>query len=323
RVRDRAGAGGGQDLLRGEGVPGVRRDRLPRPDGDRGAPRPVRPDPRADPGTPPRGGDQEGGQGGRDGLPARRRPGQGFRGMDDVEGSQQGDVRRMKIPFVKPVVPPHVFCLMQSGVTYGYVQRGQPAGIAFSQSFPYPPNTLGAGASGTPLFSAGALAPAVDAARRFAQGRLARASVVFPDSWARILPVEFDSLPGSPDAVREMVLWELKKLLPGITWELDLVYLEMAQAGEAKRLIAAAAPGGMLRSIEAAFEERGVRVGALAPASLVLFEGLAPLLASKSAGDYAILHRSSGSIAFLVARGETPILFRYRPMEEEEGHEQE
>jgi len=139
----------------------------------------------------------------------------------------------------------------------------------------------------------------------------------------RILPVEFDSLPGSPDAVREMVLWKLKKLLPGITSELDLVYLEMAQAGEAKRLIVAAAPVGMLRSIEAAFEERGVRVGALAPASLVLFEGLAPLLASKSAGDYAILHRSSGSIAFLVARGETPILFRYRPMEEEEGHEQE
>ena len=229
----------------------------------------------------------------------------------------------MKIPFVKPVVPPHVFCLMQTGVTYGYVQRDQPAGIAFSQNFPYPPNTLGAGASGTPLFSAGALAPAVDAARRFAQGRLTRASVVFPDSWARILPVEFDSLPGSPDAVREMVLWKLKKLLPGITAELDIVYLEMSQVGEAKRLIVAAAPVEMLRSIETSFEERGVRVGSLAPASLVLFEGLAPLLASKSQGDYAILHRSSGSIAFLVARGESPILFRYRPMEEEEGHEQE
>jgi hypothetical protein len=229
----------------------------------------------------------------------------------------------MKIPFVKPVVSPHVFCLLQDGLTYGFVQRAQPAGISFSQNFPYPPNTLGAGASGTPLFSAAALAPAVDAARRFAQGRLTRASVVFPDSWARILPVEFDSLPGSPDAVREMVLWKLKKLLPGITAELDVVYLEMAKAGEAKRLIVAAASAEMLRSIETSFEERGVRVGALAPASLVLFEGLAPLLASKSPGDYAILHRSSGSIAFLVARGETPILFRYRPMEEEEGHEQE
>jgi hypothetical protein len=113
-----------------------------------------------------------------------------------------------------------------------------------------------------------------------------------------------------------MVLWKLKKLLPGITAELDIVYLEMAQAGESKRLIVAAAPAEMLRSIETSFEERGVRVGALAPASLVLFEGLAPLLASKSSGDYAILHRPR-SIAFLVARGETPILFRYRPMEEE------
>jgi len=229
----------------------------------------------------------------------------------------------MTLPLLKPVVPPHVFCLMGEGVTYGYVQRKAPVGIAFSQNFAYPPNTLGAGASGTPLFSANALAPAVDAARRFAQGRLSRASVVFPDAWARILPIEFDSLPKSDASIREMVLWKLKKLLPGVTAELDIVYLEMARAGEGKRLIVAAAPADMLRSIENAFEERGVRVGALAPSSLVLFEGLAPLLSSKSPGDYAILHRSSGSIAFLIARGETPILFRYRPMEREEGHEQE
>jgi hypothetical protein len=230
----------------------------------------------------------------------------------------------MKLPFVKPVVPPHVFCLLEGGVTYAHVRREEPVGISFSQNFPYPPNTLGASASGTPLFSAGAIAPAVETARRFGGGRLSRASVVFPDSWARILPVEFDSLPGSEEASREMVAWKLKKLLPGLTAELEVVFLEMTPGGEQKRLLVAAAPADMLRSIESAFEEKGVRIGAMAPASIVLFEGLAPLLSSKSAGDYALIHRSAGSFVFLVARGETPIFFRQRPSEaEEENHEQE
>src|ERR1700675_2688820 len=123
----------------------------------------------------------------------------------------------MKIPLIKPVVPPHVFCLLADGVTYANVRREQPPGIAFSQHFPYPPNTLGAGASGTPLFSAAAIAPVLESARRFGEGRLTRAYVVFPDSWARILPVDFDALPGSADAARERVGWKLHNLLPGIS----------------------------------------------------------------------------------------------------------
>ncbi len=230
----------------------------------------------------------------------------------------------MKIPFVKPVVPPHVFSLLAEGVTYANVRRDQPPGIAFSQHFLYPPNTLGAGASGTPLFSAASIAPAVEAARRFGQGRLSRASVVFPDSWARILPVDFDSLPGSAEAAREMVGWKLKKLLPGVTADLEVIFTEMSPVGEQKRLLVAAAPADTLRSIESAFDEKGVRVGSLAPASLALFEGLAPMLAGRSAGDYALIHRTPGSFIFLVARGDAPIFFRQRPSEaEEEGHEQE
>jgi hypothetical protein len=201
------------------------------------------------------------------------------------------------LPFMKPIVPPHVFSLLAEGVTYANIRRGSPPGIAFSQHFPYPPNTLGAGGSGTPLFSAAAIAPAVEAARRFGGGRLTRASVVFPDSWARILPVDFDALPGSADAAREMVGWKLKKLLPGITGDLEVIFTEMTPAGEQQRLLVAAAPAETLHSIETAFE------------------GLAPMLSGKSAGDYGLIHRTPGSFVFIVARGEDPIFFRQRPAE--------
>ncbi|HLN80023.1 MAG TPA: hypothetical protein VK392_02410, partial [Thermoanaerobaculia bacterium] len=133
----------------------------------------------------------------------------------------------MRIPLLPPVVPSHVFCLMAESVTWANVRREPTPGFVESRSFVYPPNSLGAGPSGTPLFSREALADAVDAARKLSGGRLSKASVVFPDSWARILPIDFDTLPESQEAARDMVLWKLKKLLPGISEELSVVFEEM------------------------------------------------------------------------------------------------
>jgi hypothetical protein len=232
----------------------------------------------------------------------------------------------MKIPLLPPVVPPHVFCLLTEGVTWANVRREPVPGFVDSRHFPYPANTVGAGPTGTPLFTRDAIVDAVDVARKLSGSRIARASVVFPDSWARILPIDFDTLPESEDAVREMVLWKLKKLLPGISEDLSVVFEEMPKAGEGGelRLLVAAAPMEMVRSIEQSFEAIGVRVGLLAPASLVLFEGLSPLLRSLAGGDYGLLHRSPGSLVFVIARNGSPVFFRQRPEEEvEEGEDQD
>jgi hypothetical protein len=231
----------------------------------------------------------------------------------------------MRVPFLPAVVPPHVFCLLPDGVTWASVRREPAPGFAESRHFPYPPNTLGTGPSGTPLFSREAIADAVDVARKVSGGRLSKATVVFPDSWARILPIDFDTLPASPDAVRDMVLWKLKKLLPGIGEDLSVVFDEMPGAGEGGvRLLVAAAPSESLRSIEQSFESAGVRVGALVPASLALFEGLAPVLGSLAGGDYGLLHRSPGSFVFVIARDGNPVFFRQRPDEElDEDQDQE
>jgi hypothetical protein len=230
----------------------------------------------------------------------------------------------LKIPFLRSVVPPHVFCLLADGVTYARVRREEPVGFAEARGFAYPANALGSSPSGTPLFTREALSEAVTAARRLAEDRLSRASAVFPDSWARILPIDFDSLPDSPEGVREMVLWKLKKLLPGVTSELSVAFREMPPAGGGRRLLVAAAPAESLRSIEQAFESLGVRVGMLSPASLVLFEGMAPALSALAGGDYALVHRTPGSFSFVIARDGVPLFFRQRPAEEEsEDHEQE
>ena len=231
----------------------------------------------------------------------------------------------MKLPFLRPVVPPHVFCLLAEGVTYARVRREAPVGFAEARTFSYPAGSVGGGASGTPLFSREALSEAVAAARRLSEDRMSRACVVFPDAWARMLPVEFDSLPEAEAAATEMVRWKLKKLLPGVTSELSVAFREMPPAdGGLRRLLVAAVPAESLRSIETAFESLGVRIGLLSPASLVLFEGLAPALSRLAGGDYALVHRAAGSFSLLIARDGTPVFFRQRPGEQEpEDHEQE
>jgi hypothetical protein len=230
----------------------------------------------------------------------------------------------MKLPFLRPVVPPHVFCLLADGVTYASVRRDPPRGFSQSRNFPYPPNTVGQGASGTPVYTREAVAQAVEGGRRLSDGHLSRASVLFPDSWARILPLEMETLPGDEAAAREMVIWKLKKLLPGVTADLTVAFREMAAAGEQARLLVAAAPTETLRSIEDSFEAAGVRVGALLPFSLALYEGLSKTFADRASGDYGLLHRSADSFVFFIARGDSPVFFRQRPADEaDDDHEQE
>lgn len=228
----------------------------------------------------------------------------------------------MKIPFLKPAGPPHVFCLLAEGVTYARVRREPPA-FEESRHFRYPSGSLGAGATGTPLFTREAVAEAIKAARALSGGRLTRASVLFPDAWARMLPVELETLPSDPAAARDMVLWKLKKLLPGVHAELSVVFEPIRVEGPERRLLVAAAPRETLESIETAFEQAEVRVGFLSPSSLALFAGLAPLLAEAAAGDYALLHRSSGALSFFIARGAVPIFFRQRPADGDEDHDRE
>lgn len=222
----------------------------------------------------------------------------------------------MKLPFLKAVVPPHVFCLRPDGITYASVRLEPPVGISESRSYAYPAGTV----TGEPLrFTREAVLEAVEAARRLSGGRLTRASAVFPDALARVMPVEFDALPSAPEAVQSMVVWKLKKLRPSEKTEMTVAYREMPPAGEARRLLVAAAPTETLESIERSFEEAGVRLGSLVPESLSLFEGLGSLLTARVAGDWALVHRTSGSFVFAISSAGRPLVFRQKPAAEADG----
>jgi hypothetical protein len=212
---------------------------------------------------------------------------------------------------------------MEDGVTYARVRREPLPGFEEARHFRYPAGSLAKGTADAPLLTREAIAEAVKAARALSGGRLTRASVLYPDVWARILAVELAAFPSDDQAGTEMVLWKLKKLLPQVTGELALVYAPMPVLSEEKRMLVVATPRESIDAMERSFEELGVRVGYLAPASLALFEGLAPTLSAAASGDYALLHRTRGALSFLIGRGEAPIFFRQRPPEEDEDHDRE
>ena len=224
----------------------------------------------------------------------------------------------MSIDVLGPVVPPNVFLLSPAGITFVRLRREGKPGVAIVRRFDLPAGETAAGAFGTPVFGVRAFADAVAGARRLCGGNLSRACVVFPDSWARTITLDFDTLPDRQKDRSDMVAWKLKKLLPGRVEDLEIDFCEIPRPAEGIRLLVSAAPRETLRSLEAAFAAAGVRVGLLMPATLALFNGLDERLSRAAGGDYLLLHRTPGTTSLLIARGGRPLFYRQKSAFEEE-----
>ena len=211
-----------------------------------------------------------------------------------------------------PVVPPEAFALTDTGATFVRVSRGERPGVETLRYFDHPPGSFTLGSFGTPVFSAEAFAPVVEAGRRAGNGGLRRAGVTFPDAWARTMTLDFDLLPPGRKERAEMVHWKIKKLLPGKVDELDVAFAEIPKGAGGVRLLVSASPRETLHSIEAAFASAGVRVGRLEPATLALFNGLDRRLSQAARGDYLFLHRSRGATSLLIARSGQPLFYRQK-----------
>jgi hypothetical protein len=228
----------------------------------------------------------------------------------------------LSISLFAPVVPPHVFVLTETGATFASIARSVRPSVAAARRVGYGP-MAGTSGLGSPVFSAETLVPVLAESRRLL-GRVNRASVVFPDTWARTITLDFDALPPRPKDRAEMVAWKFKKLMPGRPEELDVVFSEIPKASEAgSRLLASAASRETLRSIERAFSAGGIRVGLLSPATLVLFDGFDPLLSAAAGGDYLLLHRAGGTTSLLIAREGKPLFFRQKLAREEESDDEQ
>ena len=223
----------------------------------------------------------------------------------------------MSINLFGPVVPPDAFALSDAGVTFLRVSRKERPSIEVLRHFDFPAGSWALGILGAPVFSNDAFHGVVEAARRAVRGGVRRACVTIPDAWARTLTLDFDVLPTGRRERTDMVVWKIKKLLPGRVEDLDVTFSEIPKAGDGIRLLVSAAPRDTIRSIETAFAAVGVRVGLLSTSTLAFFNGFDDRLSRSAGGDYLLLHRSGKTSSLLIARNGHPLFYRQKSATEE------
>jgi type IV pilus assembly protein PilM len=99
-------------------------------------------------------------------------------------------------------------------------------------------------------------------------------TMVVPDAAARVLLLDFDSLPSKLSEALPVVRFRLKKLLPFDADDAALSYQVMSMAKDAVRVVAVAMPKAVLDEYESLVIGAGYLPGAVLPSTLAALAGL-------------------------------------------------
>jgi hypothetical protein len=137
-------------------------------------------------------------------------------------------------------------------------------------------------------------------------GALPRASLVVPDTWARPLLLDFETIPRRREEAEEVIRWRLKRLLPCRPEDVRLDYAPVSDDG---RLLVVVALDRPLLAVEETFAAAGVQLGRIEPLSLALSAflpvGTLPVLLAAVHGR---------SLGLTVSVGGRPVLIRQKAL---------
>jgi type IV pilus assembly protein PilM len=217
----------------------------------------------------------------------------------------------------KPV-PPHVFALDRRRVRYaGFAAEREGLRLADYRERPLPPDTFVAGLLGESVRDGEGLARTIAELAGDLGAPVRDAALVLPDAWLRLAFAEVGDLPRAPQAREEVLRWKLRRLVPFRVDELRVAGSEvepLASQAEPRRLLLGFALEQLLAQAEAAFGAAGVRLGLVANTSLALLGALRDRPAD---GLDVVAQIDADGQSLLVARGDVPVLHRFRPAEDE------
>lgn len=129
-------------------------------------------------------------------------------------------------------------------------------------------------------------------------------TVVTPDAAARVLLLDFDTLPARRQEAMPVVRFRLRKMLPFDVETAAVSYQVMAQKPGHLNVLVAAMPGDVLAEYESAVREAGYEAGAVVPSTLAVAAGL-------NGGDAALLvNQQRSSVTTAVTNGDEMLLHR-------------
>jgi len=141
-------------------------------------------------------------------------------------------------------------------------------------------------------------------------------TLVVPDAAARVLLLDFDTLPSKEAETLPVVRFRLKKLLPFDADEAAVSYQVMSSAKDAVRVVAVAMPKDVLAEYEAVVTAAGYMPGAVLPSTLAALAGL-----DESDAPVLVVNAGQGSVTTAIVQAGILLLHRSVEMGGEAGVE--
>ena len=164
----------------------------------------------------------------------------------------------------------------------------------------------------TPNFAdRAAVVAALESALGGTNSRDRAVTVVVPDAAARVLLLDFDTLPARRQEAMQVVRFRLRKMVPFEVETAAVSYQAMAQKAGQVSVLVTVMPGEVLAEYEGAVREAGYEPGAVLPSTLAA-------AASLSGGGAALLvNRSQSSVTTAVTNGDEMLLHRSMELQAE------
>jgi type IV pilus assembly protein PilM len=169
---------------------------------------------------------------------------------------------------------------------------------------PLPAGALTPGLKVPNLANAGAVSAAVRQALEAINARDNDLTVVVPDATARVLLLDFDTLPAKRQESLQVVKFRLRKMVPFDVEAAAVSYQVMAQKAGQMSVLVTVMPADVLAEYEGAVHEAGYEPGAVLPSTLAAAATLG------SEGAALLVNHSQGSVTTAVTQGDEMLLHR-------------
>jgi len=200
---------------------------------------------------------------------------------------------------------PSLACeIRPEGVVAARASAGKGGGEVVMAYAPLTEGALTPGLKVPNLTNAGAARTALESALRDVNARTKALTVVVPDAAARVLLLDFDSLPAKHQEALSVVRFRLRKMVPFDVETAAVSYQPMGQSGDPLNVLVTVMPADVLAEYENLVREAGYEPGAVLPSTLAVAAGIA------TGGATLMVNRAGGSVTTAVTQGNEMLLHR-------------
>jgi type IV pilus assembly protein PilM len=147
--------------------------------------------------------------------------------------------------------------------------------------------------------------------------RIEEASLLLPDSYARVAILGLDQLPRRRREALEVIRWKIKKAVPFKVDGAAIDYMVLPGDGPGISVLAVITPQQVVEAFESIFGSMEIRTGLVDLSTLSLLNLCQPLFEREvpEGTEFMVANVSDGFVTFVIFRGQRMIFFRSKPFQ--------